>query len=215
MIAYHGSNKVIDNPNLTEGRIDTDFGQGFYLTLDETMAKKWAGRKNPSIVNEYELITRGLTILKLDLDQTWLDFVVANRNMYLPNAIPSCDIIIGPTADDKLFSTIELYESNSINAETAVRALNCMEVGQQVCLKTEKALSQLNFVKSKSLSENERDLIRKIIKDDKQRAAQLTKEILQENNKLMYNPFDKLQDLIFVDNGENEIEKNKDERDLE
>jgi hypothetical protein len=35
MKVYHGTNVKINNPNIRTGRIDTDFGQGFYVTFGQ------------------------------------------------------------------------------------------------------------------------------------------------------------------------------------
>ena len=42
MILFHTSNKVIREPDIHIGRSNTDFGQGFYLTPDESFAGSWA-----------------------------------------------------------------------------------------------------------------------------------------------------------------------------
>lgn len=211
MTVYHGTNMVIEHPNLSSGREDTDFGQGFYVTTNELMAKKWSGRKNPSIINTYELKTRGLTILKFELDEKWLNFVVANRSLnILPNTIlDDVDLIIGPTADDKLFTTIEMYESGKISAQKAIRILNCMEIGEQICIKSEKALNQLSYSSFMKLTENERHDIKQIIRTDRKIASQLTSEILNEDQALTYSPFENLKDLIYVSE-----EDSLDDRDL-
>lgn len=38
---YHGSYCEVDKPSLDNGRMDADFGSGFYVTPDLTMAEKW------------------------------------------------------------------------------------------------------------------------------------------------------------------------------
>ena len=60
MIVYHGSTKIIDNPDITYSKKYLDFGRGFYLTAFEEQAKKWAIRKamrqqKSAIVNIYEI----------------------------------------------------------------------------------------------------------------------------------------------------------------
>ena len=36
---YHGSEKVVPSPSLSEGRIHNDFGRGFYCTCDRERAR--------------------------------------------------------------------------------------------------------------------------------------------------------------------------------
>ena len=42
---YHGSYCEVKQPSLDNGRLDADFGLGFYVTPDIEMAEKWASRK--------------------------------------------------------------------------------------------------------------------------------------------------------------------------
>lgn len=42
MIIYHGSNKIISNPQYGLGKIHNDYGQGFYCTESIELAKEWA-----------------------------------------------------------------------------------------------------------------------------------------------------------------------------
>ena len=39
---YHGSEKIVDQPIFGEGKINNDFGLGFYCTESEKLAKEWA-----------------------------------------------------------------------------------------------------------------------------------------------------------------------------
>lgn len=47
------------------------------------------------------------------------------------------DLLIGATADDKLFSTIEQYEAGFLSIEVAVKVLNCMKYSEQYVFKNE------------------------------------------------------------------------------
>lgn len=42
MILYHGSNMVIDQIDLTKSKPNKDFGQGFYLSDNESQAQEMA-----------------------------------------------------------------------------------------------------------------------------------------------------------------------------
>ena len=43
MKLYHTGKMIIRDPDLTRGRKNADFGQGFYLTPDMEFAYRWAG----------------------------------------------------------------------------------------------------------------------------------------------------------------------------
>lgn len=181
---YHGSYCEVNTPSLDNGRIDADFGIGFYVTLDIMMAEKWACRKKKPIINEYILDIDKLSKYSFSLDEEWLDFVIQNRNGDDTTFSPyDFDILKGATADDKLFATIEQYESGFIDSETAVEVLNCMKIGQQICIRTKKGLENLHFIKSTELIPEQVKRIREANKTDRKTANQLTSEIIRNHNK--------------------------------
>lgn len=162
MKVYHGSYAKIENPDLAHTRTNIDFGAGFYLTEDKGMAMKWAANKSVSIVNEYELNLEGLHVIRLGLTKQWLDFVAYNRGYEgIKFNTEGIDVIIGPTADDKLFKTLDTYFDGLITDEQAIRYLNIAGFSNQIVLKTEKALSQLIYTNHKTLNENQKNSIKK------------------------------------------------------
>lgn len=180
---YHGSYCEVDKPSLDNGRSDADFGIGFYVTSDFTMAEKWASRKKKAIINEYVLDMDKLNAYIYPLNEEWLDFIIQNRTGDNPDLFSNkIDLLIGATADDKLFATIEQYESGFIDADTAVEVLNCMQVGQQICVRTERGLDNLHFSRSIELSPERVNELREINKVDRKMANQLTSEIIRNRN---------------------------------
>lgn len=62
MIVYHGSNMVVENPDISHSTRALDFGNGFYVTTVREQAEKWAKRKanvsknhSKAILNIYEM----------------------------------------------------------------------------------------------------------------------------------------------------------------
>lgn len=53
-IIYHGSYCKVENPKIVEGKFTKDFGKGFYCTILQEQAEKWARKYNTSIINQYE-----------------------------------------------------------------------------------------------------------------------------------------------------------------
>lgn len=178
MIVYHGANEVIKEPDLLHSRKNIDFGRGFYLTEDPEMARKWsAGRgvnksdtltdenltKKEHIINRYELNTDGLKILQLDLSYEWLALVLKNRapgkfdtDLYqIMRNVDDYDVIIGPTADDKMFDTINEFINGNYTPEQTMRYLNIADLPQQITLKNDKALLNLRFLDFEKLNPRE------------------------------------------------------------
>lgn len=180
MIVYHGSNSIVEHPDHTKGRSDTDFGQGFYATAAEIMAQKWAARKSSSVINVYDIDFTGLKVKKLKLDEEWLGFVIANRQMEEPDVFNGYDVIIGATADDKMFSTIENYENGYISGKDAIKILNNMDIGIQMCFRTQKAVDKLTFVKSYALSGKQKSEFKSLIREERKKANELTSKMMRE-----------------------------------
>ena len=181
---YHGSFEEVKNPSLEKGRPDADFGIGFYVTPDLAMAEKWASRKRKAVINEYILDTSKLDSYLFSLDKEWLDFVIQNRNECVTDhSYDKDDLLIGATADDKLYATIEQYESGFISTEIAIEVLNCLKIGQQVCICTRKGLNHLHFIRSIVLPDERVNELRKINREDRKKANELTSEIIRNYNK--------------------------------
>jgi hypothetical protein len=78
IVLYHGtidsfSGSILGGVDVTRGRVDTDFGRGFYTTTDEDQARRWARRlsrrragTNPVVVR-FEVPRNDLA----SLDSVW------------------------------------------------------------------------------------------------------------------------------------------------
>ena len=147
---YHGSRVAVEAPDLLHGREDIDFGRGFYTTPDEEMAKKWASGKTQAHVSIYTLKDYDhLRIQELGLDEQWLSYVAKNRRFLdIPWDENGVDVITGPTADDKLFNTLNTFFKGGYSLEQTLRYLNIMNYSKQVVFKTARALECLHFEQS-------------------------------------------------------------------
>lgn len=45
MIVYHGSDTIVENPDVIHSKKYLDFGKGFYVTTVREQAERWAKRK--------------------------------------------------------------------------------------------------------------------------------------------------------------------------
>ncbi len=184
---FHGGSSIVRIPDLSMSREDIDFGRGFYLAEDFNRSAKWACRKVTSIVNEYELCLDGLKVHRFSADIEWLDFVLANRREEKLEGrfaeYAACDVLIGPIADDKLFSLLELYEDGLIAASLATEVMNCMNYGKQYVLKTEKAVRGLLHRGHVQLIGKEREEYKRSFNIEAQEAGRKTRELLKAKNK--------------------------------
>jgi hypothetical protein len=157
MLLYHGSNTEVAEPRLLDQIRGLDFGQGFYTTTDETQAVRFSGtvrnrlKRGTPIVSVFEfdmkVAVRTLSTRKFGkADAEWLQFVAFNRRKTYQGE--HFDIVIGPVANDDVMPTIQAYLSGFLNESATLLALKTSKLVDQVCLKSENALSLLRFVRS-------------------------------------------------------------------
>ena len=99
---YHGSVKIIEQPQYGAGRKDNDYGLGFYCTEDIELAKEWAASdERGGFVNCYEVEEDGMCFLDLQQIQEesgsysaqermilqWMAFLVDNRAIRLGSPV--------------------------------------------------------------------------------------------------------------------------------
>ena len=81
-VIYYGGYKIVKHPNIIVGKNIKDFGYGFYCTILEKQAKRWAlTKRRKHIVNCYEYSPdKSLNIKKFsEMTEEWLQFVVNCR----------------------------------------------------------------------------------------------------------------------------------------
>jgi hypothetical protein len=156
MRLYHGSNVEVRKPSLRYGRNNTDFGKGFYTTTQKEQAERWteikldrakAGKRVVSVydIDDGMLINPDLIIREFHgVDEAWLEFVVNSRKGIKHNY----DLVFGPVANDKVFTTVNLYESGVLDAPTAIARLKAYKTYDQLSFHTERVIKTLKFVES-------------------------------------------------------------------
>lgn len=175
IIIYHGSEKIIKKPLLSLGKINNDYGQGFYCTEDIELAKEWACKHfNDGFANKYELDVSNLNILNLnDIDNnvmTWIAILIKNRKFdkspqqktmseliikYFDIDLSKYDIVIGYRADDSYFSYAQKFLENSLSSENLERSLKFGMLGSQIVLISEKAFENLKYIGNEVALEEE------------------------------------------------------------
>jgi len=157
MLLYHGSTIAIEKPLLVEQQRGLDFGTGFYLTTNEPQAIRFSGivtsRRKSGVPTvsvyqfDWETAEKTLAICKFEsANAQWLRFITENRLKTYKGE--TYDLVIGAVANDNVMPTIQAFLSGFINHEAALITLKTSRLADQVCLKSEKALSPLRFIKS-------------------------------------------------------------------
>jgi hypothetical protein len=157
MHLFHGSNLEVAVPRLIWQTRGLDFGAGFYLTTSEEQANKFSDivvkrrKSGLATVNIYEFdmdaAERTLDIRRFtSADAEWLGFVTRNRMKTYSD--DSYDMVIGAVANDTVMPTIQALLGGFLTEEAALFTLKTSKLVDQVCLKTEKALSLLRFLRA-------------------------------------------------------------------
>lgn len=166
---YHGSDHIIQYPELNKGKRSNDYGRGFYCTESLDLAKEWAcGKRTDGFANEYVLDTTGLKIIDLNSPEynilNWLAVLADNRTYWQKGSISeeakqyisdeflvdisSYDIVRGYRADDSYFTFAQDFAAGTISVEKLTAAMYLGKLGEQVVLRTEKAFKSLTYVRS-------------------------------------------------------------------
>ncbi len=146
---FHAGYEEIILPDIHRGRINADFGQGFYLTDNYEFASRWVREKSGAnvIVNSYELIVEDLKIKRFERDSEWFRYVFSNRRS-MPDEFSEADVIIGPIANDTIYNTLGILTSGFFSDSEAVQLLCVGPLYDQIVLKTQKAVDNLRFISS-------------------------------------------------------------------
>ena len=164
---FHGSNKVIEKPQFGIGKVNNDYGLGFYCTDDYDLAGEWAvSVDRDGYVNEYSLDVTQLRILDINSSDycilDWLVILLDNRKFdiqsdfgneairYLRDSFGidygKYDVIRGYRADDSYFTFAQDFLNNMISLGTLEKALKLGCLGEQTVLKSKKAFKCIDFI---------------------------------------------------------------------
>lgn len=150
MIVYHGSNEIVQNPDVCHSYRTLDFGAGFYVTTIKEQAVRWARRKavisgrGTAFVNCYRMQDdmSGLLVKTFDEDLSeWIDFVCRCRDG--EKDYRKYDLIFGKVADDKVFRVVDMYHTGIWDKERALREIKVYPSYDQIALITQKAIDRL------------------------------------------------------------------------
>ena len=147
---YHGSNVVVERPQIIVSGFYKDFGYGFYCTKFEKQARKWAlTKRSASFVSIFNYIpSNNLKVLSFPMmTEEWLDFVVSCRR----GISHDYDIVEGPMADDQIWDYVEDFMEGVITREAFWVLAKFKHPTHQIVFCTQKSLESIMFERSYSL----------------------------------------------------------------
>ena len=143
-IVYHGSYCKVENPEIIKGKFTKDLGIGFYCTILEEQAEKWAKKYETPKINIYEynenpkLKIKNFTLMT----EEWLDFIIECRSGKKHNY----DIVIGAMADDQVYNYVTDLISGQITREAFWELAKFRHPTHQIAFCTENSLECLKFI---------------------------------------------------------------------
>lgn len=175
----HGTDHIIEVPDIHIGNPHNDYGMGFYCTRVDEMAREWACKKNTDgFVNSYDFDTEGLKVLNL-LDGThtvlnWMALLLQFRTFKLDSEVAvdardylidyyfdyysidltGYDVVIGYRADDSYFQYAESFVSNTLPLRSLNKALKLGKLGEQTVVISQKGFDRLHFVNAYPVSKS-------------------------------------------------------------
>ncbi|MBR6145181.1 MAG: DUF3990 domain-containing protein [Treponema sp.] len=164
MLLYHGSPNKIVVPKFGLGQERHDYGKGFYLTEDLTLAKEWAvcrPERESGFVHSFELDTDGLNIFDFEKEDIlcWLcelmkhrDAADSKRYRVLSSKFiekygkdtDSVDVIRGWRANASFFYIAKAFVRDEVDIDILKELMQLGGLGIQFCIKSEKAYQHLH-----------------------------------------------------------------------
>jgi len=178
---FHTGYQIITSPDITLGRRNADFGQGFYLSDNVEFSKRWARsrRGETTYLNTYELDTEGLNIKRFVRDTEWFEYIYSNRSGR-SDMLAGYDVISGPIANDTIYDTWGIITSGLLKKEQALRLLVIGPVYEQTVIKTEKAAAVLRFVSAAEITADEIASYRSTVRQEEEVFQQQFAALLSE-----------------------------------
>ena len=166
IVLFHGSAEIIERPAFGQGRKSNDYGQGFYCTENEDMAKEWAcTSQHDGFANRYVFDMTDLNVLNLNSEDYtilhWASVLISHRlfrpetpiagkakrylQEWFPVNVNAYDVIQGYRADDAHYDFANAFLNNTISVEQLSYAMRLGRLGEQIVLKSQYAFERLSF----------------------------------------------------------------------
>ena len=150
MIVYHGSDQIVEKPDVLHSYRPLDFGKGFYVTTNREQAERWARRKSDlyhkakGYVNVYEMSEDESAFRVKTFPEDlleWIDFVCDCRDGKADYQL--YDIIKGKVANDKVYRVVDMYHTGIWDKERAIREIKVYPGYDQIAFISQSSIDAL------------------------------------------------------------------------
>lgn len=145
MMIYHGSTQIVETPEIRITKYNKDFYFGFYCTVMEEQAKRWATRfGEKGYLNCYEYTPdENLRILSFEqMTEKWLDFIVDCRT----GKSHGYDIVEGPMADDTIYNYVQGFIDKKYSRAAFWELAKFKYPTHQISFHSARVLTTLKFI---------------------------------------------------------------------
>lgn len=157
-VCSHGARTNIKgNIRLDASGDSNDFASGFYIGQDISQAGMFVGDEPNSSLYCVTFDPSGLECARFTVNVEWMLAIGLFRErlngyentpklLEIQNKVDSCDYVLAPIADNKMFEVIDAFTNGEITDLQCLYALSATHLGYQYVLKTQKALDNLNII---------------------------------------------------------------------
>ena len=177
-LLFHGAKSTIEGElDVHIGRVNNDFGQGFYAGESYEQAISFiSGFERPSVYF-LDFNDRNLKGKKYEVNQEWMMTIAYYRGVLeeykshpiikkLVEESQNCDYIIAPIADNRMFQIINSFIEGEITDEQCKHCLAATHLGAQYVFISEKAIKQVQLIERCYISVNEKEYYKNIRTED-------------------------------------------------
>ncbi len=168
-ILFHGAKKSLEGDiNIAKGKLNNDFGQGFYAGESFEQSVSFVADFNESSVYILDFDNKNLKHKKYKVDQDWMMTIAYYRGKLtnyqnhpiIKNLIREsrdCDYIIAPIANNRMFQIIDSFVEGEITDEQCKHSLSATQLGNQYVFISQKAIEKIQILEKCYLSNNEKE----------------------------------------------------------
>lgn len=177
-LLFHGAKSTIEGKlNVHTGRVNNDFGQGFYAGESYEQAISFISGFEKSSVYFMDFNDKSLKCKKNEVNQDWMMTIAYYRGVldsYKSHPIAKrlieesrdCDYIIAPIADNRMFQIINSFIDGEITDEQCKHCLAATHLGSQYVFISEQAIEQVKLIERCYISNNEKEYYKNIRNED-------------------------------------------------
>ncbi len=177
-LLFHGAKSGIEGElNVHTGRVNNDFGQGFYAGESYEQAISFISGFEKSSVYFLDFNNQNLRCKKYEVNQEWMMTIAYYRGVLesykshpavkrLIEESRDCDYIIAPIADNRMFQIINSFIEGEITDEQCKHCLAATHLGSQYVFISDRAIEQVKLIERCYVSNKEREYYKNIRTED-------------------------------------------------